>query len=177
MNVNSPSFFALSDREKRIVCWSTVCNSFTHAHGQLLAPVWFYANFQNPVGLAPKWCFTFKALLQACQYAQWSEFRLSCECSSWTHNFTVHASNGTSEDICLLNLDWRAVSNYDLGLYCIRQSIEFSLAWMENVRSCYVLNQMLEYEFYLAELFFYVAERTESSFNKGQTTTDFLYYL
>lgn len=31
---------------------------------------------------------------------------------------------------------------------------------------------MLEYEFYLAELFFYVAERTESSFNKGQTTTD-----
>lgn len=25
-------------------------------------------------------------------------------------NFTVYASNGTSEDICLLNLDWRAVS-------------------------------------------------------------------
>lgn len=31
---------------------------------------------------------------------------------------------------------------------------------------------MLEYEFYLAELFFHVAEKTESSFNKGQTTTD-----
>ncbi len=33
---------------------------------------------------------------------------------------------------------------------------------------------MLKYDFYLAEaeLFFSVAERTESSFKKGRTTTD-----
>ncbi len=40
---------------------------------------------------------------------------------------------------------------------------------MENVRSCWVRDQMLKYDFYLAEG---VAERTERSFNKGQTTTD-----
>lgn len=38
-----------------------------------------------------------------------------------------------------------------------------------------MLNQMLKYELYLAELFFSVAERTESSFNKGRTTTDTVY--